>query len=577
MTETAGSMDSDGDGAAGPGRSDVRAALAAIRASGVLGKSERRAELLDYLVERELAGEGELLKAFSIAVDVFGRDESFDPGTDSIVRTEVGRLREALALFWAQNADPQLPRIDIPKGTYRPAISAPPPAPAPAAPVRRRVRAGPLAALALCVLALGLGWAFLDGTARQPERTPGPDTQNVAPYSVLRIALIPFEGSGDDERAARLAFGLYSELERDLSAYPWIAVISPLGAAPADSADVADYVLTGRLLWQGDTLRANAELVSLRDQQVAWSKARTFRTTVAAFEETERLLATGIVNKLAGAHGIGPDLVRQLNAETSEANLDSFLCFLGMYEYLQSPSDRRHAELRSCLSQVVAAYPRYGDAWAALALIYMDEARFGRNPRPGAEPWRDAGRAVGEALTYAPLAMVTLNAAVIYSIESPNRDLDAFDRHAERLLELFPHHPATLANVGSRKAEFEGRWDRGLALVREAIRLEPRPPSWFFVAPAFRAMLEDDAALALQATQPLTAPGSRTERLLCYVAAARNGLIGRMQEERRLLAEAQLVTEADIRAHVRNRRYDAEIEEALLRQLDRAFAIERSQ
>ncbi|MEP5092157.1 MAG: hypothetical protein ABJR23_22265, partial [Paracoccaceae bacterium] len=102
---------------------DLNRAIDAVVVSGVLGKSERRAQLLRYLVEKEHAGRGKELKAYSIALDVFARGSDFDPNTDSIVRTEVGRLRDALTLYYAGNVDPELPRIDIPKGTYRPTIS----------------------------------------------------------------------------------------------------------------------------------------------------------------------------------------------------------------------------------------------------------------------------------------------------------------------------------------------------------------------------------------------------------------------------------------------------------------------
>jgi len=561
----------------------VRATLAAIRDSGVLGKSARRAALLDYLVERELAGEGASLKAFTIAMDVFGRDEEFDPATDSIVRTEIGRLREALALFAAQTDDPALPRIEIPKGTYRPVIAMPP-RPAAVAPLRpswnRSWLTVPAAALALCVLTLGFFWTLMPGPerpfARSSAALPGRGVAE-APYNVLRIALLPFEGEGDDARAARLAFGLYSELERDLSAYPWLAVVTPIGPATEFDADIADYVLQGRILWEGDTLRASAELVSSRTHQLAWSKARTFRGTVAEIEETERLLTRGIVETLASMHGIAPDLARKLNAETSDANLGAFLCFLGMYQYLWAPSDALHAELRSCLSEVVDAYPRYGDAWAALALIYIDEARFGRNSRPGVSAWDEAGRAVEEALTFAPLGMMTLNAALIYSIETPDRGLDEFDRHADRLLELFPHHPATLANVGSRMVEFEARWEEGLELVEAAIAFEPDPPSWFYVAPALRAVLYEDRVRAVHAADRLTTQGSGIERILDYIAASRNAMAERMQAQRGLLAQIGLVTDADIADFVRARRFHPEIEEGLLDRLDRAFAMERGQ
>jgi hypothetical protein len=41
-------------------------------------------------------GRGDRIKGYSIAVEVFGRSESFDPQTDPIVRIGAGHLRRAL-------------------------------------------------------------------------------------------------------------------------------------------------------------------------------------------------------------------------------------------------------------------------------------------------------------------------------------------------------------------------------------------------------------------------------------------------------------------------------------------------
>ena len=83
----------------------------------------REHRFLSYVVEETLAGRGDRIKAYSIAVEVFGRDVSFDPQTDPIVRIEAGHLRRALERYYltAGQADPIL--ITIPKGGYVPTFS----------------------------------------------------------------------------------------------------------------------------------------------------------------------------------------------------------------------------------------------------------------------------------------------------------------------------------------------------------------------------------------------------------------------------------------------------------------------
>jgi hypothetical protein len=85
-----------------------------------LAKSPQLQAMLAYVVKETLAGRGSQIKALNIAVDVFGRDESFDPATDSIVRVQAGRLRDALGRHYETTAGASDIRIELPKGTYEP-------------------------------------------------------------------------------------------------------------------------------------------------------------------------------------------------------------------------------------------------------------------------------------------------------------------------------------------------------------------------------------------------------------------------------------------------------------------------
>ncbi|MBV8238749.1 MAG: hypothetical protein JO221_08265, partial [Sphingomonas sp.] len=105
-----------------PDPSDIREALRLIHESGVLGEG-KLSLLLDYLVEEELAGRGDRLKGYSIALDVFKRGEDFDPSIDSVVRVEMLRLRKALAQYHAQPDPAARVVINLAKGSYRPTFS----------------------------------------------------------------------------------------------------------------------------------------------------------------------------------------------------------------------------------------------------------------------------------------------------------------------------------------------------------------------------------------------------------------------------------------------------------------------
>jgi hypothetical protein len=97
-----------------------RAELRAVVDSALFVRSPTLAHLLSYLCEKMFAGEGDQIKEYSIAVDVFGRHESFDQDVDSIVRVQANRLRKRLAEFYSGEGAEHPQHITIPVGQYVP-------------------------------------------------------------------------------------------------------------------------------------------------------------------------------------------------------------------------------------------------------------------------------------------------------------------------------------------------------------------------------------------------------------------------------------------------------------------------
>ncbi|THK37778.1 hypothetical protein EHS39_12010 [Ensifer sp. MPMI2T] len=103
---------------------DARAETERLLDDARFHATERHKKLLKYLVDEYLAGRSAAVKAYSIAVDVFGRPSSFDPNIDPIVRVEVSRLRAALARYYETVGQRAPLRIELPRGNYRPQFIA---------------------------------------------------------------------------------------------------------------------------------------------------------------------------------------------------------------------------------------------------------------------------------------------------------------------------------------------------------------------------------------------------------------------------------------------------------------------
>src|SRR5262245_49911427 len=103
-----------------PTTEQTRAQLERILASAGFATTDRLSRFLRYVVERSLAGEAGQLKEYVIGVEVFDRDDRYDPRLDSIVRVEAGRLRTKLDEYYngPGRADPLV--IQLRRGSYAP-------------------------------------------------------------------------------------------------------------------------------------------------------------------------------------------------------------------------------------------------------------------------------------------------------------------------------------------------------------------------------------------------------------------------------------------------------------------------
>lgn len=106
-----------------PDDADIRRALARLCDSPIFQSSPRLKTFLQYIVETTLAGNASSIKAYSIGIGALGRPSSFDPSNDASVRVEAGRLRAALARYYAQHGTDDALIISVPTGQYVPTFT----------------------------------------------------------------------------------------------------------------------------------------------------------------------------------------------------------------------------------------------------------------------------------------------------------------------------------------------------------------------------------------------------------------------------------------------------------------------
>ncbi|HUA57759.1 MAG TPA: hypothetical protein VML19_03330 [Verrucomicrobiae bacterium] len=141
---------------------ECRALVGRITTTRDFRRATRLREFLIYVVDRHLAGHDEEITEPLIGQRVFGRPKTYNPGDDSIVRTEARTVRQRLDRYFAEEGAGEPMILEIPRGRYvpvfraRPATvvseAAPSDAEPPSGMSRRWLAVGGLTALAGAVL-----------------------------------------------------------------------------------------------------------------------------------------------------------------------------------------------------------------------------------------------------------------------------------------------------------------------------------------------------------------------------------------------------------------------------------------
>jgi hypothetical protein len=97
----------------------VRAQVERLVHSKTFETSEVHRRLLQYLTEKALNGEADRLKEYTVGLEAFGKPSTYDPRQDSIVRLQVGRLRQKLTTYYQSEGPEDRLRVSLPKGAFK--------------------------------------------------------------------------------------------------------------------------------------------------------------------------------------------------------------------------------------------------------------------------------------------------------------------------------------------------------------------------------------------------------------------------------------------------------------------------
>jgi adenylate cyclase len=475
----------------------IIAELERILASEDFDASDRNRRFLRHVVEETLGGRADRIKAYSIATSVFGRDQSFDPQNDPIIRIEAGRLRRSLEHYYLTAGQQDAVLIAVPKGSYVPVFQTAPdelpvadpgatqngaeaPIVAVATSAARPWRLTRSAAMAGALWIIGLIWLGVSWIAGYPPFSQA----SVATRHGPAIFVVPFEEGVSEAAHLSLAKGFTREIIVGLTRFNDLFVYGPETSLrygeTSDPSELppdleVDFMLTGDTTISSGRFAVAASLIDVKTGRYIWSGKFDGNLTASDVVKARDEIADEVVRTLAQPYGvIFNEKVRESQGKPPQS-LTSYDCILQFYQYWRSYRQELHEPVRQCLEAAIVADPDYSEAFAALSLIHVDAYRFGyRVGIIAGDPRQEALRLARRAVELAPNSARSYQALHLayWTLNDVDRSLDA----AKIGLSLNPNDTELMADLGLRYC-LRAQWEKGVPLVRQALERNPAQPS----------------------------------------------------------------------------------------------------
>ncbi len=321
----------------------IRAQVGRIVASDVFRRADRQCRFLRYIVDHSLAGTTDRLKGYTIGLDVFDREASFDPNLDSIVRVEAGRLRTKLRDYYQDPGRQDSILIDMPRGSYAPVIS------------RREDKVVPL-------------------------------EERVARSAVKgSIAVLPFRNLSGDPEQEYFSDGLTDTVITALARNRQLKVISLTSvmrykltqrSIPDIGAELnVSHVVEGTIQRDGNQVRVSAQLIEAATDHHVWAEA--FERDISAVLRVQRELADLICAQLV--RELVPEDALEPQAPVNPDAYEMYLLGRGYRRRMTRESIEKASE---CFKKAIALDMGFAAAYAGAASCYCALGSYGFELKP---------------------------------------------------------------------------------------------------------------------------------------------------------------------------------------------------
>jgi TolB-like protein len=480
----------------------VRPQLAKILGSPTFSGLTKTKQFLAYIVEEALAGNGRKLKQYNIATEALGRDASFDPELDPMVRLEAGKLRKALDNYYHNDGAFDRIRISVPKGGYIPSF----------------------------VMA-------------EPPKDAVPAVSASPVLDQRRLLVVTPMGAFESEDCRPISIGLFEQLIVELTRYSDVSVVSgespgsasQIGPAPygMGGAHSARFVVTSSARQSGAKVRVTVRLYDVQAEAIIWTESYDFEVRSDTVIDTQDRVARRVAADIADYHGVICRLL-SLQSAGEQNEIWNPQTAIQRHRYLTRVTNERvYRRARADLEYGIQATPYHAMLWAALAHTVFTGNVVGFDNDPDwlsvVDRYAQHSFELDQKCAFGHVAMATLG---IY-----HRDLEGTLETCRRIMEDNPHAPSTQLSAGFFRS-LAGDWETGSKMLSGALEMISHPPGWAFRATFLNLYRQRDYARALFEIKKYHATEHFTPSLL---RAAALGQLGRLEEARMAAAEVQRI------------------------------------
>jgi serine/threonine-protein kinase len=410
----------------------IRQQLERILASATFQKVDRLKRFVNFIVVETVAGRGDQLKEYVVGTEVFGKDQSFDPRNDPIVRVQARRLRARLDQYFREEGEADEFIIDLPKGGYVPTFKPRP----------SREAARPAVA---------------------------------ASVSHNAVAVLTFTDDSSTETLGHLCRGIRQEIVHQLAQIPALRLIAwdPSQQGGADIREAsrtlgAGMVVAGAVGNAGGRLRVTAQLIDTASGCYRWSESfeHTGKNTLALQAEIAQVVTKRVAKDL-------PDRpVAPITSRITENLAAHNLYRQGRY-HLEQRSEEGLLKAADFFEKALVEDPEYALALSGLADAYGLLTHYGVLPPDDA--WAKAASSAAAAVRLDG-ASAEARTSLAHVKSTQGWDFRGAEQEFQRAIALDPRYATAHHWYAMSCLAPMGRLDEALDQMRQAQSLDPVSP-----------------------------------------------------------------------------------------------------